>query len=107
VETTDSWFDPQVEFLEIATVQTSGNATSGVQWKVYSSSLAESTNTVVTVPRDDFGMPMTTPLYNALVEPGTFGSIANVFTVSALAETGYKEVYSPLVTNSNNQLCGQ
>jgi RHS repeat-associated protein len=35
VETTDSWFDPQVEFLEIATVQTSGNATSGVQWKVY------------------------------------------------------------------------
>jgi len=41
VETTNSWYDPQTEFLEVAVSSISGNGTggstssSGLQWKVY------------------------------------------------------------------------
>ena len=61
--------------------------------------LAASSNTVETVARDAYGMPVYNPLYEALKDPGYLGAAGDAFTLAALGENIYNDVYGPLATD--------
>lgn len=44
-------------------------------------------------------MPIRSPLYKALEDPGTVGDVADAFNLAALSEVGYNDAYKPLVTD--------
>jgi RHS repeat-associated protein len=62
---------------------------------------------VGTAVRDANGFPLYDMQYGYVQDAGNLGPLANAFTLSALAETGYNEAYKPLFTDHiHKKPCG-